>query len=70
MTRDKKLTYKLTPIDYIARLSDTWNQKYVTPHRTSVVHNFTQYDYKSHILSATNNLLLPLPVLHFQAPFA
>jgi len=25
MTRDKKLTYKLTLIDYIARLSDTWN---------------------------------------------
>jgi len=26
----------------------------------------TNYDYKNHILSATNNVLLPLPALHFQ----
>jgi len=26
---------------------------------------FTNYDYKSHILSATNNVLLPLPAHQF-----
>jgi len=29
---------------------------------------FANYDYKSHILSATNNVLLLLPALHYATP--
>jgi len=36
-------------------------------HQTSVVYNFIRYyNYKIHIPSATNNVLLPLPAVRLQ----
>jgi len=61
------------PIDCIARLSDRLRGINNTSRSYHTIHPLyryttlcTNYDYKSHILSATNNLLLPLPALHLQ----